>query len=385
MAITIVSNPKKYSPAHWSAKWQFSMDDLGILPERKDFGYYLAEEGGTRLMEDKAIKPFAVGDTFEKEFQDLTKGLVYTSFPAELATAQTDSNYVKRVKLMYGEILQTLEGEDCGGVKSITSETGVINLCNANVNSQTHTIWGNSSGFIAPRTGLMLHERPTRWNLLHGAKDYVWFLGVGQIVLSYWNGAAQLGTNQIFSLTGANTAKYVCLDYSLYGISTPPTHMNLFYSDGVVETTISADYCSCQEQNKYLGILFLEPRGGRSMMCTRKPLTIDIERKGTEVYKPFDNSQTQHKTGGRSIIIPRGTRKLSFETEFDFSDGVQTWLENFCVSPGYHAQRGYGASTVWEKFILDPATIKIYEQNKLLKFNFQGYISESINGQTEDI
>ena len=140
MAITIVSNPKKYSPAHWSAKWQFSMSDLGVLPERKDFGYYLAEEGGTRLMEDKAIKPFAVGDTFEKEFQDLTKGLVYTSFPAELATAQTDSNYVKRVKLMYGEILQTLEGEDCGGVKSITSETGVINLCNANVNSKTHTI-----------------------------------------------------------------------------------------------------------------------------------------------------------------------------------------------------------------------------------------------------
>jgi hypothetical protein len=383
MAISIISNPKKYSPAHWSVQWQFAMDDLGTLPERKDFGYYLAEEGGTRLMEDKKFKPFAEGDTFSKQFQSITKGLVYTSFPAELATAQTDSNFVKRVKLKYGEVNYNFD--TCDSDKDISSETGVINLVNANVNSQTHLVFGDSAGFTSPRTGLLLHERPSRWNLLHGSKDYVWFLGTGQIVLSYWNGSSQLGSNQIFNLTGANTAKYICLDYSLYSITTPPTHMNLFYSDGVVESTIRADYCSCQEQDKYMGILFLEPRGGRSMMSTRKPLTIDIERTGTEIYKPFDNSQTQHKTGGRSIIIPKGTRKLTFETEFDFETGVQRWLENFCASPGFHAQRGYGASTIWEKFILDPNTIRINEVNKLLKFSFSGYISESINGQTEDI
>ncbi len=383
MAINIVSSPKTYSPANWPVAWELELTDLGTPPTRLDLGYYLAEEGGTRITEDAKYKPFAASTPFKKDFSAVARGLVYTSFPTESASAQTDSNILKRVKLKYGEI--SFNSDTCVSVKTIGSDSSVINVINANVQADTHSLFGTSSGFTAPRTGLMLHQRPTHWTLLHGSKDYIWFLGAGQIVLSYWNGASQLGSNQTFNLTGANTVKYVCLDYSLYSITTKPTHLKVFYSDGVVETTIQADYCCCAVQDDYLGVLWLEPFGGRSMLATGIPINASIDRSGREIFKPIDYSQTQFKTGGQSIMHSRGLKKLTFKTEIEKWAGYETMLNNFMSSPGHHLQKGYGANTKWEKFVLEPGSEVIREKDKLVEFEFSGYVSEFVNTQQEDI
>lgn len=383
MAVNITSSPKTYSPANWPMVWGIELTDLGTPPTRKDLGYYLAEEGGTRITEDAKYKPFAASTPFYKDFSSVARGLVYTSFPTESATQQTDSNILKRIKLKYGEV--SFNSTTCVSVKTITSDSNVINAINANVNADTHSLFGTSSGFTAPRTGLMLHQRPTHWKLLHGSKDYVWFLGVGQIVLSYWNGATQIGSNQVFNLTGANTVKYVCLDYALYGITTPPTHLKVFYSDGVVESTIQADYCCCAVQDDYMGVLFLEPFGGRSMMATGPALSTSLERQGQEIFKPIDYSQTQFKTGGTSALHTKGVRKLTFRTEIEKWPGYETFLNNFCSSPGHHLQKGYSANTKWEKFVLEPGSTIIREKDKLVDFQFSGYASEFVNTQQEDI
>lgn len=385
MAVVLNSQPKKYSPAHWSVPFSISLTDLGTPPTRLDFGYYLADSGGTRLMEDKKYKPLAVSTPFIKEFKGVAGKQVYTSFPSELATAQTDSNIIKAVKLKYGEV--SYNSTTCATVKTITSDSNTFYLLNSGANSDTHALFGDSSGFTAPRTGLLLHQRPDHWKLLYGSKDYLWFLGVGTIVVKYYNGTAQVGGTQTFNLAGATTVKYICLDYALYSIGTPLTHATVKVFDGTTGDTgktYQIDYCNCSDQDDYIGVLFLEPLGGRAMMATGKPLSIDLERTGTEIFKPLDLTQAQHKTGGRSIIHSGGTIKLTFNIQYEIWPGIETYLQNFCASTGHHAQKGYGANTKWQKFILDPGSIKIKERNSFLEFKFSGFISEEINTQNED-
>lgn len=383
MAITLVSSPRKYCPANYTVAWEFSLDNLGTPPTRIDFGFALYDESGIRLTEDESYKPQAIDTNFKREFAAIVSDIVYTSFPAESASSQIDTNILKKIRIKYGPV--DFNSETCESFKSIDTESSLIYLVSANVNTQTQAVWGTSSGFSSPRTGLMLHQRPDKWQLLHGSKDYIWLLGAGQVVLTYYNGASVIGSAIVYNLTGADTVKYICLDYLVHGISTKPTHATVFFSDGVNEKSHRIDYCCCVKQDDYLGILFLEPFGGRSMLATGIGQSYSVDRTASVVNKSFDLSQTTHKSGGNSIYIPKGSLKLTFKTQIEASAGFETMLKNFLSSPGHHAQKGYGGNLKWEKFILEPGSEIIKEKNKLIDFSFSGYISESINTQRQDI
>jgi len=385
MAISLISQPKKYSPAHWDVPFVVQMSDLGTPPTRLDFGYYLADAAGTRLQEDKKYKPYAIGTDFHVNFRAISRRLVYTSFPVESSAAQTDANIIKGVKMKYGEV--SYNSTTCATVKTITSDSNTFYLINAGANTDTHALWGTSSGFSAPRTGLLLHQRPDRWRLLHGSKDYLWYLGTGTIEIKYYNGATQLGSTQTFTLTGATTVKYVCLDYSLYSITAMPTHALVRVWDGTIDAgkEYRIEYCCCARQDDYLGVLYLEPMGGRAMLATGRPVSVDIERTGSEVNLSIDLTQLQHKSGGRTVLVPVGTRKIAFETEVIDAAGLEKMLQNFASSAGHHAQRGYGANLRWEKFILDSGSVRISERNKIPVVAFSGYISEGVGVQSQDI
>lgn len=386
MAVNLISQPKKYSPAHWSVPFSIELTDLGTPPTRIDFGYYLAESGGTRLMEDKKHKPFAISTPFVLDFKSNAARQVYTSFPTQSATQQTDSNIIKALKLKYGTV--SYNGSTCETVKAISSDSNVFYAINSAANTDTHSLFGDSSGFTGTRTGLLLSQRPDRWKLLYGSRDYLWFLGVGTIEVKYFNGSSQVGATQTFTLTGSTTVKYVCLDYSLYSISTPLTHATVTMWDGANGDngkTYQIYYCNCADQDDYIGILFLEPLGGRAMMATGPARTTQLERSATDVFKPMDLTQTNHKTGGRSAIYSGGRTKLTFNIQFEIWPGIERYLQNFCSSVGFHAQKGYGANTRWEKFILDTGSIQIKERNSFLDFEFSGLIAEDFNVQNEDI
>lgn len=386
MAVELITQPKKYSPVFWSVAWDISLDDLGTDPIKIYWGGYLAFADNTRITDDIPYKPFAADVQFTKEFRSHCGGLVKTSFPTDASTATVDTNIIKQVKLKYGTV--TFNTDNCpdGGEKEFDFDSNTINIINANANVETQQLFGNSAGFISPRTGLLLSQRPAAWTLCHGAKDYLWYLGVGTMTIKYYSGSTQIGSTQSFTLSGATTVKYVALDYNQYSIA-KPTHAIILVNDGTAEpgTEYRINYCDCVEQDNYLGVMFLEPMGGRSMFHTGIPESVDIERSGTTVVKAFDLSQTQHKTGGETFFIPKGTKKVSFKMELERSTGIETWISNFFSSAGHHAQRGYGANLKWEKFILDSGTYKVLEKNKLVEVTFTGYVGEGIRSQNSDI
>lgn len=384
MAITLVSKPKLYCPAHYEVPFVFSMDDLGTSPERIDFGYFLADNSGTMLHPlMKKYKPTGTGVHFRKDFRSLAQKLVYTSFPTDATTATTDTNITKKVKLYYGPV--TFNSETCNtDVESVTTVSSVINLINSNVNVDNQSLFGTSAGYTSPRTGLLLSQRPDTWKGVYGYKDYLWFLGAGSIVVTYFSGNTTIGTHS-FTLTGADTVKYISLDQLVYSHTESLTHATVFIYDGVIEKTYRIDYCCKPTQDDYVGILFLEPLGGRSMIATGSPTNLNLDRTGNEIHKTFDLSSTSVKTGHQSSINVKGLRKRSFKTEVINSAGALRWIENFFSSPGHHAQKGYGANTVWEKFILESGSYTVFEQNKLIEITFTGHLSEGINSQEEDI
>lgn len=386
MAITLVSKPKKYCPAHYEVPFVFSMDDLGSAPTRIDFGCYLADNSGTRLHPlNKKYKPRATGVQFKKDFKTLCEQQVYTSFPTDSALAQTDINITKKVKLYYGQV--TFNSTTCvTDTSSVTTQSSVINLINANCNVDTYPLFGSETGYTAPRTGILLSQRPDRWKGVHGFKDYLWFMGAGTIILTFYYETTTVGTHT-FTLTGADTAKYISLDHLVYSHTGIITKAKIQVYDGTSDSgdTYYIDYCCKPDQDDYVGCLFLEPLGGRGMVATGSPSNYNLERSGNEVHKTFDLSNTDVKSGHNSIVHTKGVRKRTFRTEVIDSPGAIRWIENFFTSPGHHLQKGYGANTVWEKFILESGNYTVFEQFKIIQIQFTGYLSEPINSQVEDI
>lgn len=386
MSITLVSKPKLYCPAHSEVPFVFSMSDLGTPPERKDFGCYLANNSGTRLHPlNKKYKPTSAGVNFKKDFRTLCEQQVYTSFPTDSAASQTDINITKKVKLYYGEV--TFNSTTCETITNqITSVTSVINLINANVNVDTSHLFGSSTGYTSPRTGILLSQRPDRWKGVHGYKDYLWFLGIGTIILTYYYGATVVGTHT-FTLTGADTAKYISLDHLVYAHTGIITTAKIQVYDGTSDSghNYYIDYCCKPDQDDYVGVLFLEPLGGRAMIATGSPANYNLERTGTEIHKTFDLSNTDVKSGNNSAILTKGLRKRTFKTEVIDSPGAIRFIENFFSSTGHHLQKGYSTNTIWEKFILENGNYTVFEQFKMIQISFTGYLSEPIHTQVEDI
>jgi hypothetical protein len=386
MAITLVSKPKLYCPAHYEVPFVFSMSDLGTPPTRIDFGCYLADNSGTRLHPlNKKFKPRATGVQFKKDFRTEAERQVYTSFPTESAAAQNDPNIIKKVKLYYGEV--TFNSTTCETItNAITTQSSVINLINSNVNTDTVSLFGTSSGFSSPRTGLLLSQRPDRWKGVYGFKDYLWFLGTGRIDVTFYLDTTTVGTHS-FILTGADTVKYISLDQLNYSHTGSITKTKIVVYDGTSDTgdTYYIDYCCKPDQNDYVGILFLEPLGGRANLATGRPSAYTLDRSGVEIHKTFDLSNTSVISGQKGMALTQGLRKRTFKTEVIDCDGAIRWIENFFSSPGHHAQKGYGSSTVWEKFILETGSYTVYEDRRSVDITFTGHLSEGINTQVEDI
>lgn len=384
MAITLDSKPKLYCPAHHEVPFYLSATDLGTAPERIDIGMYLADNSGTRLHPlNKKIKPRATGVSYRKDFKSLCEKLVYTSFPTDSASQQIDPYITKKVKLYYGPV--TFNSTTCETITNqVTTQSSIINLINANCNADTQALFGTSTGYTLPRTGLLLSQRPDIWKMVYGAKDYMWFLGAGTIAITFYNGTATVGTHS-FTFTGADTVKYISLDQLVYSHTDTVTRATVFVSDGVIERNYYVEYCCKPDQDDYVGILFLEPLGGRSMLPTGLAFSEDVERTHNQIHKQFDLTSTSVTTGNRTISHAVGTRKRTFRTEVVDSPGAKRFIENFFSSAGYHAQKGYGANTKWEKFILDPGSRKVKELNKVFEIEFTGELSEIINSQVEDI
>ncbi|MBK9258175.1 MAG: hypothetical protein IPM42_22270 [Saprospiraceae bacterium] len=82
MAINLISQAKKYSCPFRCAVYHPN-DGFRYTPTRLDFGYYLAEGGGTRLQEDKKYKPFAINTDFHRNFKSIARNWFIHHFQRE--------------------------------------------------------------------------------------------------------------------------------------------------------------------------------------------------------------------------------------------------------------------------------------------------------------
>lgn len=376
MAINVTQSPASNVSANDPIVWKFQFTALGTGTQVKRMIYYLADASNNKIGDDYVWTPASTSEVQPFDAMDVLRGLVSTIWPTVAGAAQTDSNCVKAVKVRYAEA--TFDTSNCSDTVSAYSDTATVNIWNTALNIDN----ASALTFTGGKTGFLMNSYPDIMEWSPDSEPYVWFGGIGSVRLTWYNNSGTSLANTTINFTGASTAKYLCIDWRLYGLTTAPATLKLEVNDGTGYITKWIKYSLCSCRDFYTCMNFLDPLGGRSsisLLCQNE-ISINREAKIVEVYNPTQTA------GGTSVLNPKATETLKVQTVLDNTYEGLKYARALFGSPGYHIMRMSDSGTkTWYKFILTAGTTKVIEGKKDLLVELSGYLAEEKSGQSFDI
>lgn len=376
MAINVTQSPASNVSANDPIVWKFQFTALGTGTQVKRMIYYLADASNNKIGDDYVWTPASTSEVQPFDAMDVLRGLVSTIWPTAAGAAQTDSNCVKAVKVRYAEA--TFDTANCSDTVSAYSDTATVNIWNTALNIDN----ASALTFTGGKTGFLMNSYPDIMEWSPDSEPYVWFGGIGSVRLTWYNNSGTSLANTTINFTGASTAKYLCIDWRLYGLTTAPATLKLEVNDGTGYITKWIKYSLCSCRDFYTCMNFLDPLGGRSsisLLCQNE-ISINREAKIVEVYNPTQTA------GGTSVLNPKATETLKVQTVLDNTYEGLKYARALFGSPGYHIMRMSDSGTkTWYKFILTAGTTKVIEGKKDLLVELSGYLAEEKSGQSFDI
>jgi len=376
MAINVTQSPASNVSANDPIVWKFQFTALGTGTQVKRMIYYLADASNNKIGDDYVWTPASTSEVQPFDAMDVLRGLVSTIWPTAAGAAQTDSNCVKAVKVRYAEA--TFDTSNCSDTVSAYSDTATVNIWNTALNIDN----ASALTFTGGKTGFLMNSYPDIMEWSPDSEPYVWFGGIGSVRLTWYNNSGTSLANTTINFTGASTAKYLCIDWRLYGLTTAPATLKLEVNDGTGYITKWIKYSLCSCRDFYTCMNFLDPLGGRSsisLLCQNE-ISINREAKIVEVYNPTQTA------GGTSVLNPKATETLKVQTVLDNTYEGLKYARALFGSPGYHIMRMSDSGTkTWYKFILTAGTTKVIEGKKDLLVELSGYLAEEKSGQSFDI
>jgi hypothetical protein len=356
------------------------MDNIGSGDIKKDFGYQLTDGADGLLSEISARTPFSTEYVISIDLQEIASTLVSTKIPQNTDTAVNDNSIIKKCKLKYGEIVTDSSVVPCTTTSNLTESTADFYILNSALMSENIT---KLTEMITTGNGL-LHQRPPVWYLAKGQMDWIWHFGEGKVSLKYYDKSnALIGSAINFDFDNTNLYKVNMISLDPYVYSKTNVHKLLIEVKRPNNTTIVESYTvyfrsCCSISSGYVGIMFLEPLGGRASFNTGCVLKTELQRSYDDVFKRFNCLEVLHYEGGASAINLKGMRKRSFKTQLhfapdDFYSNLR-YVENFFSSPGHHVQRGIGGSAFTEKCILSAGTFQTYEKESIVQVEYDVFI-----------
>lgn len=375
MAINVTQSPSSRVSANDPLIWKFQFSALGTGSQVKRMLYYLADSANNALSDTYVWTPKAATEVLTLDAKELVSGLVSTAWPTASGTATTDSGCVYTVKIRYSEAtFDTSSCTDSVGSYASTSTTDVWNT-SLDIDTAATLTWTGG------KTGYLMNSYPSYMEWSSDAEPYIWYGGTGTVKFTFYN-AAGTPTEVTTTMSGSTSAKYLCADWRLHGITSAPVTLKIDISDGTGTTTKWAKYSVCSCRDFYTCLNFLDPLGGRSSVSLICPSEININREIKEVFS-YNPTQT---TGGRSVSQPKATETIKVATVLsnDF-DGLK-YARALFGSPGHHIMRmSSSGNKTWYKFILTGGSAKVIEGKKNLQVELSGYIADEKNGQPSDI
>lgn len=388
MAINIQTTIKTFYPAHNDLLLQFIMDDLGTAPNAKWFTSYIENEAAERLTtKNEAFHPISEVLTFERNLKPITRSLVNTKIPL-LEQIQSDTEIIKAIRFKYGTVTLDAESTPCSTTEDINLQTDLFYVINSRLQQNELTLFEETSP-------VLLQSRASSWKLVPGQHDFFWLLGAGKLQLQFYDRSGTLvlnhthdfsdnDYNNVVTVVGINPELYSLNSNDISKITVNRIHYNGL-TDTLLETyNIYFDHNKCVDTD-YLGLLYLDPKGGRCAL----PLSIlektDLILKSDEIIKQFDYTNTVVDQGlNTSINISSKIRK-TFSTQLTYTENNEKILMKCLGGAGRHLQKYKSSDAVFEKCIIESATYTIYKKNKLIDVSINVILSEENVNQGQDI
>lgn len=376
MAINVTQSPASNVSANDPIVWKFQFTALGTGTQVKRMRYYLADASNNQISDEYDWTPKSTSEVLSIDASRLSAGLVATAWPTAAGAAQTDSGCVTQIKIRYFE--STFDTSDCSNTNGSVQNTSTVNVWNTALDFDTF----EALDFTGGKTGLLMNSYPSLMEWSPDAEPYVWFGGIGSVRLTWYNNSGTSLANTTINFTGASTAKYLCIDWRLYGLTTAPATLKLEVNDGTGYITKWIKYSLCSCRDFYTCMNFLDPLGGRSSISLLCPNDISLTRE-TKIIEQYSPTKT---SGGISNINPKSNEVIKVNTVLGRNYDAVKYARALLGSPGHHIMRMSDSGTkTWYKFILTAGTTKVIEGTKGLLVELSGYIAEDKGGQSSDI
>ncbi|MEP7197263.1 MAG: hypothetical protein ABI851_12145 [Saprospiraceae bacterium] len=376
MALNIVTNPASNSSANDPIIWKLQLTVLGSAPIEKRVTYYVADSAGTRISEIYVWTPKSTSEILQVDVNHILKGITSSAFPTCSVTPVVDTSAIKSVKLYYAE--NSFDTSTCIDTPGAYSQSSLIYVINSALNYENISAFDLSGG----KTGALMNSYPTRMYWSPDSEPYAHYYGTGTVKITFYNAAGANISSTTHTMTGANTAKYVSLDWRCYSVSSAPASALLEVNDGTgwKSYIISMDVCSCR--GFYTGLSFLDPLGGRSSVSIKCPSELNIIRTGTEIYS-FSPTIT---TKGRGIVNPGAKEDIKISVQLGHTNEDLLFAKGLLGSPGHHLLKmSKSGVKTWFKFILEAGSISVIKEQQEIEIQLKGTLAEDYSGQSIDI
>lgn len=377
MAINITSSPATNVSAHNPIEWKFQFTALGTPPQVKKMIYYLADGSNNQISEIYIWTPKDTNEIQTFDASHIARGLVSTIFPSASGAQMTDTECVKQIKVRYAEV--TFDTTTCEETVGAYSNSSTVNVWNVALNNDTAAILD----FSGSRTGFLMNSYPSKMTWSPDAEPYIWFGGVGSIRLTWYSNTGASMANTTINFTTATTAKYLCIDWRFYSITTKPSSLKLEVNEGFGYVTKWIDLSLCSCRDFYTGLNFLDSRGGRSsvsLLCNGFEVSTQRSIAETYRYNPIQNER------GRSVMNPDTKEQIKVQTILANTYEGQIYGRSLFASPGHHIMRmDSTGNKTWQKFIVTGGTTKILEGSKEILVEITGYLADNKNSQFSDL
>lgn len=384
MAIIFQTTLNKFYAAWNCIHLQFLMNDLDDAPNAKWFTSYLADPDDNRLTtKNEPYHPASETESFQRDVSRVVRRMVSTKVPT-LVAEEEDTTIIKAVKLMYGTVTHDGESVPCNTTEDVTDETEVFYVLNAKLEQE-------ELNYLNGTAPVLLQSRLSKSVLYKGQHDFIYLLGAGKVILTFYNlsGAAQTPVEFDFS-DSSNDEKVKIIDIcpSLHGFSIDlisRVTISILTALDVDNGTYDVYFYNTCEEDSRVGIIYLDRYGGRLALPKIEFEKIDTIRKSDEAYQYFNcELVVPISSGGLSSINVNNRRKLQLNIKMTNTVENANLLERFIASPGFHIQSGLGSDAKLIKYTLDNSNYTLGKKNAPVELQFTLTRAEEIAAQMQD-
>lgn len=388
MAIELQTTVKTFYPAHNELLMQFIMSDLGTAPDSKWFTSYVENEAAERITEkNESYHPTSDILPFARNLQPITRSLVSTKIPL-LLSSQNDIEIIKAIRLKFGTVSLDATSTPCESTESIDQQTSLFYVINSKLKQ-------SELDYFDSEKPVLLQTRASSWKLIPGQHDFFWLLGAGKLQLKFYDKAGTEVLNHTHDFSDSDNDYLVTvigINPELYSLNSSDINkiiVNRIHYNGLTDTLLETynvffDHNKCIETD-YIGLFYLDAKGGRCAF----PLSIiektDIALKSDEVIKQFDFTNETVNQGLATNINVSSKNKKTFNTQLTYTQENENIVSRCISGAGRHLQKYKSSSAIFEKCTIDSANYTVYKKNKIIDVSITVTMSEENPNQGQDI